>query len=131
MPGINQSLYIGLDFDGTVVTHAYPDIGKDIGAIPVLHALMEAGHKLILNTMRSGPELAAAVDYCKAQQIELYGINHNPDQSAWTSSPKVYAHVYIDDVGLGIPLSYNTALSSRAFVDWPAVKRLLIAQRVL
>lgn len=30
---------IAVDFDGTVVTHAYPHIGNDIGAVPVLREL--------------------------------------------------------------------------------------------
>ena len=53
---------IGIDFDGTCVTHEYPKIGKDIGAVPVLKELVEKGHKLILNTMRSGKELEDAVE---------------------------------------------------------------------
>jgi hypothetical protein len=44
---------IGIDFDGTVVTHDFPKIGKDIGAVPVLRKLVDNGHKLILFTMRS------------------------------------------------------------------------------
>ena len=46
-------MYIAIDFDGTCVTHEYPNIGKDIGAIPVLKQLVKDGHKLILYTMRS------------------------------------------------------------------------------
>lgn len=44
---------IGIDFDGTVVTHDFPKIGKDIGAVPILKRLVDNGHKLILFTMRS------------------------------------------------------------------------------
>ena len=54
-------MYIAVDFDGTCVTHEYPNIGKDIGAVPVLKKLTDSGHKIILNTMRSGKELAAAI----------------------------------------------------------------------
>lgn len=39
---------ICIDFDGTCVTHEYPKIGKDIGAVPVLKRLIETGNKLIL-----------------------------------------------------------------------------------
>lgn len=62
---------IGIDFDGTCVTHDYPRIGKDIGAVPVLKELVERGHKLILNTMRSGKELEDAVEWFK-KMISLY-----------------------------------------------------------
>ena len=47
-------MIIAIDFDGTCVTHEYPYIGKDIGAVPVLQRLVKAGHELILWTMRSG-----------------------------------------------------------------------------
>lgn len=50
--GGNTNLIIGIDFDGTVVTHEYPNVGKDIGAVPVLRKLVERGHKLMLWTMR-------------------------------------------------------------------------------
>ena len=46
-------MFIAIDFDGTCVTHDYPEVGKDIGAVPVLKRLIDAGHKLILHTMRS------------------------------------------------------------------------------
>jgi len=44
---------IVIDFDGTVVSHEFPEIGKDIGAETVLKKLVESGHNLILFTMRS------------------------------------------------------------------------------
>ena len=45
-------MVIGIDFDGTCVRHEYPEIGKDIGAIPVLKRIIEYGHDIILYTMR-------------------------------------------------------------------------------
>ena len=41
-------MIIAVDFDGTCVTHKYPDIGEDIGAVPVLKELVDKGHRLIL-----------------------------------------------------------------------------------
>lgn len=50
--------FIVVDFDGTCVTHTFPGIGDDIGAVPVLKELVKNGHDLILFTMRSNkPEL--------------------------------------------------------------------------
>lgn len=118
-------MYIAIDFDGTCVTHDYPRIGKDIGAVTVLKRLVEAGHKLILNTMRSGKELQDAVNWFNENGIELYGANENPTQKRWTQSPKVYAHLYIDDAALGCPLRMNSDLSERPFVDWEVVSFLL------
>lgn len=42
-----------IDFDGTCVTHEFPEVGKDIGAVSVLKELIKSGHNLILFTMRS------------------------------------------------------------------------------
>jgi hypothetical protein len=117
---------IALDFDGTVCVHRYPSIGKDIGAVPVLKELISNGHLLILNTMRSGQELEDAVEWFKDNEIPLYGINSTPGQSTWTSSPKVYAHLYIDDAALGIPLVRNGR--ERPYVNWSEVREMLIEE---
>ena len=124
-------MYIAIDFDGTCVTHDYPRIGKDINAIDVLKKLVVNGHKLILNTMRSGKELDEAVNWFKENNIELFGINENPTQKRWTDSPKVYAHMYIDDAALGCPLKLDLSLSDRPFVDWEVVSCLLKDNEIL
>jgi len=46
-------MIIAVDFDGTCVKHAYPEIGDEIGAAPVLKELTDCGHQLILYTMRA------------------------------------------------------------------------------
>ena len=124
-------MYIAIDLDGTCVTHDYPRIGKEIGATKVLKRLVEAGHKLILNTMRSDKELQDAVNWFKKNGIELYGVNENPTQKRWTNSPKVYAHMYIDDAAFGCPLINAPELSNRQFVDWDSVGRKLIQMGII
>lgn len=124
-------MYIAIDFDGTCVTHDYPRIGKEIGATEVLKRLVEAGHKLILNTMRSDKELQDAVNWFKKNGIELYGVNENPTQKRWTNSPKVYAHMYIDDAALGCPLINAPELSNRPFVDWDSIDLQLIQMGII
>lgn len=117
-------MIIAIDFDGTCVTHDYPKVGKDIGAVKVLRKLTDNGHKLILFTMRSGEELDDAVNWFKENDIPLFGINENPEQKSWTSSPKPYAHLYIDDAGLGVPLMTCESLSTRPFVWWEKVEEM-------
>jgi len=121
------------------LTHEFPRIGKDIGAAPVLRRLIEAGHNLILFTMRSdikeaegkeytmkaGSYLTDAVNWFKENKIELYGINENPTQKKWTKSPKAYGQLYIDDAALCVPTIINTKISNRPFVNWEAVEREL------
>jgi hypothetical protein len=118
-------LYIAVDFDGTCVSHEYPKVGKDIGAVPILKKLTNSGHKIILNTMRSGKELADAIKWFIDNDIPLFGANENPTQKSWTTSPKVHANIYIDDAALGCPLKMDNAISNKPFVDWNAVEEYL------
>lgn len=130
---------INIDFDGTCVTHEFPKIGKSIGAEKVLKKLVDNGHQLILFTMRSdrkeakpvidptiqnvtGKFLTEAVEWFKRNQIQLYGIQKNPTQLNWTTSPKSYAELMIDDSALGCPLRYDLKISERPFVDWDSVE---------
>ena len=138
---------IVIDFDGTVVSHEFPKVGKDIGAIPVLKELVKKGHKLILFTMRSnikhpksddfnivckgGMYLRDAIDWFKKNDIPLYGIQTNPTQSSWTTSPKAYGQIIIDDAALGCPLIFNAEISERPFVDWSMVRRHLENKNII
>lgn len=135
-------MVLNIDFDGTCVTHEFPNVGKDIGAIPVLKELVANGHNLILFTMRSDVEnptsdnsdiipiagnyLSDAVNWFKENNIPLYGIQTNPTQHTWTTSPKSYAQMMIDDSALGCPLKFDINFSERPFVDWIEVKKMLI-----
>ncbi|MBR2419808.1 MAG: hypothetical protein IKB14_03735 [Rikenellaceae bacterium] len=123
-------MVIALDFDGTVVTHEYPYIGEDIGAVPVLKELVAAGHQLILFTMRSGKLLDDALAWFEHNGIELYAVNENPEQVSWTSSVKVHANMYIDDCALGCPIRFEDGVR-RPFVDWKKVREILVYNRVI
>lgn len=149
-----KNMIIGIDFDGTCVTHEFPEVGKDIGAQRVLRRLVEAGHQLVLFTMRSdkdevevsgqermamaqagvvgaaGNHLSAAVGWFVKNDIPLWGVNENPTQKSWTSSPKPYCHFYIDDSAIGIPMKH-TDLSKRPYVDWEGVEECLEMNGVL
>lgn len=116
-------MIIAVDFDGTCVTHEYPYIGRDIGAVPKLKQIVAGGHKLILWTMRSGKKLAAAKQWFDKHGIPLFGVNENPEQLAWTDSPKAYAQLYIDDAAFGAPLVFGANSQNpleRPYFDWSA-----------
>lgn len=120
-------MIIGVDFDGTVVTHEYPRVGKDIGAAPVLKKLVNCGNQLILFTMRSSKNgtLQDAVNWFKDNGIELYGVNTNPTQKDWTDSPKAHCHLYIDDAAFGAPLKFDGNISGRPFINWQLAEKML------
>jgi len=106
-----------IDFDGTLVTHAYPVMGEDIGAVEWVLQAQELGVSFILLTMRNGVELEQAIDWCEEQGINLVAANDNAPGADWSSSRKVYAHRYIDDAALGTPL-IQSPLSHRPYVNW-------------
>lgn len=122
----HNQLIIAVDFDGTCVTHEYPEVGREIGAAPVLKRLSENGARLILWTMRSGDYLLDAIKWFGSHGIPLFGVNGNPEQATWTESPKAYAHIYIDDAALGVPLRDGDN-GERPFVDWCAVERIMFS----
>jgi len=98
-------MIIAVDFDGTIVTHEYPKIGRDIPfAIDTLKRLQkEFQHQLILWTVREGRELEEALEYCRIRGLEFYAINNNyPEESPTDGQPrKLKADLFIDDRNLG------------------------------
>lgn len=108
---------IAVDFDGTIVKHAYPAIGREMpGAISILKRLQADGHRLILWTVREGALLDDAVEYCRARGLEFYSVNehyideHNP---AAKGCRKLNADIYIDDRNAG------------AFPGWEAIYEMV------
>jgi len=97
-------MIIAVDFDGTLVEHRYPAIGKEIlFAFETLRELQKQKHQLILWTIRSGKELDEAIEFCKERGIEFYAINNSYPEEKFdgTSSRKIQADVYIDDRNIG------------------------------
>ena len=117
---------IAVDFDGTCVYHEFPLVGGDVpDAVRVLKKIVSNGDKIILWTMRSGKPLDDAVMWFTDRGIPLFGVNSNPSQKSWTDSPKAYAHQYIDDAAVGCPLSHDSSVTARPFVNWNEVERIL------
>ena len=95
---------IAVDFDGTIVDHEYPLIGKEkLFAFQTLRELEKLGARLILWTFRAGKELDEAVEYCRKNGIEFYAVNKNYPEEIFddTVSRKIDADIYIDDKNLG------------------------------
>ncbi|GAF91580.1 unnamed protein product [marine sediment metagenome] len=122
---------IAVDFDGTLVKHRYPKIGDEVpGAIEWCKRWQAAGAQLILLTMRDyntpsptsklpgANVLADALQWCLERGVWFWGTNENPEQSSWSKSPKVYAHVYVDDANACAPLIYEP---ERPFLDWTVI----------
>ena len=98
------NIKIAVDFDGTIVDHEYPAIGKEkLFAFRTLKELEKMGARLILWTFRTGKELDEAVEYCRKNGIEFYAVNKNYPEEIFdeTVSRKIVADIFIDDRNVG------------------------------
>ncbi|MEN3322990.1 hydrolase [Mariniflexile soesokkakense] len=99
-----EHLIIAVDFDGTIVEDAYPQIGKPmIFAIETLKKLQEKGHRLILWTYRSGSRLDEAVAFCEENGVHFYAVNKSFPEETFSNdmSRKIHADLFIDDRNIG------------------------------
>ena len=99
-------MLIAVDFDGTIVEHRYPEIGKEIPfAISTLKRLQEERHRLVLWTVREGALLNEAVEFCRRRGLEFYAVNANfPEEEAklgTSACRKLKADLFIDDRNVG------------------------------
>jgi hydroxymethylpyrimidine pyrophosphatase-like HAD family hydrolase len=96
---------IAVDFDGTIVEHDYPAIGKEkLFAFQTLKEIEKKGALLILWTFRAGKELEEAVEYCRKNGLEFYAVNKNYPEEVFDEknvSRKINADIYIDDRNIG------------------------------
>lgn len=97
-------MIIAVDFDGTIVEHRYPAIGKEMFfAFETLRALQKDGHQLILWTYRHGACLEEAVEYCRKNGVEFFAVNasYPGEEMDGSISRKVNADMFIDDRNFG------------------------------
>ena len=132
-------MIIYLDFDGTVVEHEYPKIGRNnYGCIDIIKKLQDAGHDIILNTYRADCNdgtLEDALSYInedywmfsKDEDITMNPINkHTPLKifpSNWNLKEAIANGVmFIDDIANGIPLK-PSCMVRHAMVDWDVLDK--------
>jgi len=110
-------MVIAVDFDGTIVEHKYPKIGKEIPfSVETLKMLQKEGHKLVLWTVREGHLLDEATQWCEAKGLTFYAVNQDyPEQGSesTTCSRKLKADMFIDDRNLG------------SLPDWGLIYRMI------
>ena len=99
-------MIIAVDFDGTIVEHRYPAIGRERPfATETLKKLIKDGHRLILWTVREGRLLDEAVEFCRERGVEFYAVNRDyPEEEKERNnhfSRKLKADVWIDDRNVG------------------------------
>jgi hypothetical protein len=98
-------MVICIDFDGTIVDHEYPSIGKlKKGAKEVINELY-VEHDIVIFTCRSNAngtkdDLHNAFKLLRDNGIKFNCINENSDAVTYGCWPKLYADIYIDDRNL-------------------------------
>lgn len=116
---------IGIDFDGTIATDNFPDVGEPVPhAFDVMKQWESDGHQLVLWTVRSGPALEKAIQFIWDNDVKLYAVNRVPGQLKYSSSPKAHCHIFVDDKAVGCPLVYPKR--GAPYVDWPEVEKAVI-----
>ena len=113
---------IAIDFDGCIVSNAFPDIGiLQPYAKEVINKLY-LEHRIIINTCRSQNYENNCIKFLNNNEINYDWINHNdPDQILKYNADcrKISADLYIDDKCLmGLPMVNN-------MVDWLAIYRII------
>lgn len=110
---------IAIDFDGTIVEHKYPEIGREIPfATDTLKMLIADQHKLILWSVREGKLLDDAVAWCRERGVEFYAVNRDYPEERGTEnnnhfSRKLKVDMFIDDRNLG------------GLPDWGTIYRMI------
>ena len=98
---------------------------------------MRCNHTFIPNShqpdiiVEPGNYLTEAVNWFKERDIPLFGIQKHPNQSGWTSSPKAYGHLIIDDIALGCPVKFDRNISDKPFIDWVRIEGMLTNNGIL
>ncbi|NMA25205.1 MAG: hypothetical protein GX936_06015 [Clostridiales bacterium] len=94
-------MVFAVDFDGTLCTDNFPDIGTPRhDVIEFIKRRRACGDRIILWTCRSGRTLDEAVAWCASMGLEFDAVNDNlADNIAFhnNNSRKVSADFYIDD----------------------------------
>lgn len=105
-------MIIAVDFDGTIVEHQYPSIGREIPfAVDTIKLLQKEGHQIIMWTFRKGKELEEAVKFCKERGLEFYAVNKSYPEEKFdlSTSRKIHADLFVDDRNLGGLPDWGTA----------------------
>lgn len=146
---------IYLDFDGTVVEHDYPRMGRcNFGCVEVIKKLQDANHEIILNTYRAdlGEEALKQaqkwlnehywmfVDKSLRNSFELKPITQFTTNKIQPAPWKIFGQdkinisnnsIYIDDIATFIPLKPAVMVPNSLMVDWEQVEQDLKKSNII
>lgn len=133
--------FVAVDFDGTLCTDAFPEIGEPNRlVIAYVKKLAAAGSKIILHTCRENGTrrlLDEAEEFCRTQGIPLYAVNINPGNLHAKNNGlgpaecrKVYANLYIDDKAVNpAAIDYETVFERKRPDKYPLPPEAVFADK--
>lgn len=100
-----EHVIIAIDFDGTICTADYPEIGREReGTKEFINKLYDEGYAIVINTCRTDdgvhPAAQMAKDFLKIRGIRYHAFNENMPhiiEHYGCDTRKISADVYIDD----------------------------------
>lgn len=132
-----QYEFVAVDFDGTLCTSNFPDIGEPNElVIDYVKRLAAEGSKIILWTSRENGTrklLDEAVNFCEEHGISLYAVNENPDNPhkspEYPEGRKIFANLYIDDRALNpAQIEPESVYGQQAADNWAWERAVSIAR---
>lgn len=98
---MKKRLVLGVDFDGTIVEEAFPNIGAiKPRTVDLMKKAIAKGHLVIVWTARSGVAVTEATNFLHENNIPFHYINENPEDP-WAirgeQGRKIFCDFYLDD----------------------------------
>ena len=129
---LNKEIKITVDFDNTCALEDFPLVGADVPyAVETLKRLASNGVKLILWTCRQNEQLNDAVEWCRRNDIPLFGVDEDPHPDETLASlygipRKIIGDFNIDDRNLGCPtIDIESNGKVYTVVDWRTLEETL------
>jgi len=97
---------IGIDFDGTIVYDAYPEIGEPIpGAIETINKWYNEGFWIVIHSCRAGEYEADMCRWIYENKLDVHRINNNLDwriEKYGGDTRKMSLDINIDDKNISM-----------------------------
>jgi len=99
----NRPIILALDFDGSIVDDAFPDIGAlKSGAKKIINKLHDEGYYIIIWTCRyTDKEIHSMLRFLSDNKISYDAVNENYPNLDFKPWPKIFYDVLVCDRNLG------------------------------
>lgn len=103
---MKKQLTFGVDFDGTIVSKAFPNIGEiNEEVVKFMDAAIKQGHLVIVWTARSINYEQDAIDFLNKNNVPYSYVNENPEDEyakKGIQGRKIFCDYYLDDRAVNV-----------------------------